>query len=72
MNTGRYTLKSFLTDHNLDQIIIPEIQRDYVWQEENVKKLLISIKENSEDRTTILKELMMIYLINLLPKQEQH
>lgn len=48
MNTGRYTLKSFLTDHNLDQIIIPEIQRDYVWQEDNVKKLLISIKENSE------------------------
>ena len=51
MNTGRYTLKSFLTDHNLDQIIIPEIQRDYVWQEENVTKLLISIFENSKKQT---------------------
>ena len=53
MNTGRYTLKSFLTDHNLDQIIIPEIQRDYVWQEENVTKLLISIFENSKKQTEI-------------------
>jgi uncharacterized protein with ParB-like and HNH nuclease domain len=51
MNTGRYTLKSFLTDHNLDQIIIPEIQRDYVWQEENVTKLLQSIFENAERQT---------------------
>lgn len=53
MNTGRYTLKSFLTDHNLDQIIIPEIQRDYVWQEENVTKLLISIFENSKKQSEI-------------------
>lgn len=53
MNTGRYTLKSFLTDHNLDQIIIPEIQRDYVWQEENVTKLLISIFENSKRQSEI-------------------
>lgn len=53
MNTGRYTLKSFLTDHNLDQIIIPEIQRDYVWQEENVTKLLQSILENSKRQNEI-------------------
>ena len=53
MNTGRYTLKSFLTDHNLDQIIIPEIQRDYVWQEENVSKLLQSIFENSQRQSEI-------------------
>jgi uncharacterized protein with ParB-like and HNH nuclease domain len=53
MNTGKYTLKSFLTDHNLDQIIIPEIQRDYVWQEENVTKLLISIFENSKKQSEI-------------------
>ena len=53
MNTGRYTLKSFLTDHNLDQIIIPEIQRDYVWQDENVTKLLQSILENSNKQSEI-------------------
>ncbi len=53
MNTGRYTLKLFLTDHNLDQIIIPEIQRDYVWQEENVTKLLQSILENSNKQIEI-------------------
>jgi uncharacterized protein with ParB-like and HNH nuclease domain len=53
MNIGRYTLRSFLTDHNLDQIIIPEIQRDYVWKETNVTKLLLSIKENSEKQNNI-------------------
>ena len=47
MNTGRYTLRAFLTDHNLEQIIIPEIQRDYVWKEENVTKLLTSIADNA-------------------------
>lgn len=53
MNTGRYTLKSFLSDHNLDQIIIPEIQRDYVWQDENVIKLLQSILENCNRQSGI-------------------
>jgi hypothetical protein len=43
MNAGRYTIKSFLTDHNLQQILIPEIQRDYVWKIENVDKLIDSI-----------------------------
>lgn len=48
MNTGRYTLKSFLTDHNLDQILVPELQRDYVWQPGNVLRLLKSISEDAE------------------------
>jgi uncharacterized protein with ParB-like and HNH nuclease domain len=49
MNTTRRdTLKSFLTNQNTFQIIIPEIQRDYVWKEDNVIKLLQSIRENAE------------------------
>jgi len=48
MNTGKYKLKEFLTHHNLSQIIIPEIQRDYVWQKDNVEKFLQSIFDNSK------------------------
>ena len=54
MNTNRYSLKSFLTDHNLEQIVIPEIQRDYVWREDNVKKLLSSIKEDADRQENVL------------------
>lgn len=43
MKTGRYNLKELLTHNEIEQIIIPEIQRDYVWQKANVEKLLTSI-----------------------------
>jgi len=48
MRTDTYNLKDFLTDSNLEQIIIPEIQRDYVWTKDNVEKILQSILNNSE------------------------
>jgi uncharacterized protein with ParB-like and HNH nuclease domain len=48
MRTDTYKLKDFLTDSNLEQIIIPEIQRDYVWTKDNVEKILKSILSNSE------------------------
>lgn len=43
MKTGRYSLKELLTHSEIEQIIIPEIQRDYVWEEDNVTKLLDDI-----------------------------
>lgn len=43
MKTGRYNIKQLLTNPEVDQIIIPEIQRDYVWKKENVLGLLGSI-----------------------------
>ncbi len=46
MNTGRYNLKQLLTNTEVDQIIIPEIQRDYVWETTNVEKLLNTIWGN--------------------------
>ena len=45
MKTGRYSLKELLTHNEIEQIIIPEIQRDYVWQESNVTSLIESIIE---------------------------
>lgn len=43
MKTGRYSLKELLTHNEIEQIIIPEIQRDYVWKEDNIIKLLDDI-----------------------------
>jgi hypothetical protein len=48
MNTGPFTLKSFLTNHNLEQLIVPEIQRDYVWKPGNALKLVQSIYDDSQ------------------------
>lgn len=50
MKTGRYSLKDLLTHNEIEQIIIPEIQRDYVWAEDNVVKLLSSIKKNFDEK----------------------
>lgn len=46
MNTGRYSLKQLLNSSEIEQIIIPELQRDYVWGKENVEGLLNSIFSN--------------------------
>jgi len=62
MNYGKYSFKKLLTDHSLDQILIPEIQRDYVWKKENVIGLLNSIQtdlnKNIELEKSIDKELL--------------
>lgn len=46
MKTGRYNIAQLLTSSEVEQIIIPELQRDYVWGERNVKGLLASILDN--------------------------
>ncbi|WP_342327617.1 DUF262 domain-containing protein [Pedobacter sp. FW305-3-2-15-E-R2A2] len=48
MNSAKYSIKDFFTFQNLEQILVPEIQRDYVWKIENVKKLLNSFIEDQE------------------------
>lgn len=52
MKTGRYSLKEILTHNEIEQIIIPEIQRDYVWGPENVVKLLDSITKGLSKKET--------------------
>jgi len=47
MKDGINKLKSLLVSPNIFQIIIPEIQRDYVWTEENISKFILSIIEDS-------------------------
>jgi len=71
MNTGKYKLKEFLTNHNLDQIIIPEIQRDYVWQTENVERFLQSIFDNSKRQKDLSQGITEEVLNSLAPEMRE-
>ncbi len=53
MNTGRYNVKSLFTSSEVEQIIIPEIQRDYVWKESNVEGLMRSIMDHFSAKTDL-------------------
>ena len=53
MKTGRYSFSQLLNSPEIEQIIIPEIQRDYVWTERNVVVLLNSIFSKYESKTKI-------------------
>ncbi|MBR3579134.1 MAG: DUF262 domain-containing protein [Bacteroidales bacterium] len=46
MRTGRYSVSELLTSKEIEQIIIPELQRDYVWSKDNVTRLFRSIIDN--------------------------
>lgn len=48
MKAGKYTIKDLFYNRYIHQIIIPEIQRDYVWQGEQVKGLLDSLLSDFE------------------------
>ncbi|WP_374362552.1 DUF262 domain-containing protein [Cloacibacterium sp.] len=46
MKAGKYSVKELFTNRYVDQIVIPEIQRDYVWSGKEVIGLLNSISED--------------------------
>lgn len=43
MKAGKYNIKELFSNKNIESVIIPEIQRDYVWGAEQVEGLLQSI-----------------------------
>lgn len=49
MKTGRYSILDILDFQNLEQFVIPEIQRDYVWSKSDVNDVLDSIKDGFEN-----------------------
>lgn len=53
MKTGRYNMKQLLSNPEVDQIIIPEIQRDYVWHKQNVLGLLGSILAHYKQKESL-------------------
>lgn len=46
MQPGKYTVKALFTDRNIVQIIVPEIQRDYIWGTRQVNELINSLKDD--------------------------
>ena len=46
MKAGKYSIKELFCNRDIEQIVIPEIQRDYVWGEKEVEGLLNSIMED--------------------------
>ena len=48
MRTGRYSIGELFGNRHISQLIIPEIQRDYVWESKQVEALLRSILSNFE------------------------
>lgn len=53
MNTGKYKILEILEFQNLEQFIVPEIQRDYVWGISDVLDLLESIKDGFDSEEDI-------------------
>lgn len=53
MKTGRYSLSQLLSNDDIDQIVIPELQRDYVWTPQNVAALLRSIESNYKEKQAL-------------------
>ena len=39
MKAGKYTIQELFFNRYIEQIIIPEIQRDYVWQQEQIEEI---------------------------------
>ncbi len=52
MSKALYNIKELFIDEGVQQIIIPEIQRDYVWKRTNVEKLLKSIVEDAQENAS--------------------
>ena len=48
MKPGKYTIRELFVNREVEQIVIPEIQRDYVWKSEQVEGLLTSLQSDYE------------------------
>lgn len=64
MQTGKYPLLDILDFTNLEQFIIPELQRDYVWKKSDVKDILSSLDEAFDNDTNEKPYLGFIYAYN--------
>lgn len=60
MKAGKYTLADFYSHRNFEQIIIPEIQRDYVWGIEQIEPFLIDLNKEFVNYNSELQKLKSI------------
>lgn len=76
MKPGKYTIRELFVNREVDQIVIPEIQRDYVWKKEQVEGLLNSLKsdykkfENEEVNVTADNEEIKKLFVTYYKKQQ--
>jgi hypothetical protein len=49
MRTGRYSIAELFGNRHIEQLVIPEIQRDYVWEPKQVEHLVASIMNSFKD-----------------------
>ena len=49
MRAGKYSFKELFVNRYVDQLIVPEIQRDYVWQKGQLLGFLASIKKEFQE-----------------------
>lgn len=61
MRTQKYTVASLFSDRELEQFVIPEIQRDYVWSTLDVADLLEYIREGFDGSEADVPYLGFIY-----------
>lgn len=64
MRTGKYSLITILEDEGLEQFVIPEIQRDYVWSTKDVKDFYQYIIEGFKGDKSDVPYLGFIYAYN--------
>ena len=64
MKAGKYSVKELCNNRYVEQIIIPEIQRDYVWGKKEVEGLLNSIKEDFVEFKKGIE-------LNLIPQEDE-
>ncbi|WP_293924770.1 DUF262 domain-containing protein [Sphingobacterium sp. UBA6320] len=50
MKTGRYSLQELLSHNEIEQFVIPELQRDYVWSATQVNGLLESVMQRFDTK----------------------
>jgi hypothetical protein len=76
MKPGKYTIRELFVNREVEQIVIPEIQRDYVWKKEQVEGLLSSLVsdyrkfESEEINVSADNEEIKKLFINYYKKQQ--
>ncbi|WP_319231102.1 DUF262 domain-containing protein [Draconibacterium orientale] len=71
MSKSQYTIGDLFGNKDFHQIVIPEIQRDYVWSIDNVEKLLISIIEDAKKQAEKESRVSEALLNALSPEERE-
>jgi uncharacterized protein with ParB-like and HNH nuclease domain len=64
MDTAKYSIREILEFKNLEQFIVPEIQRDYVWKVKDIDDFLSSLEEGFKEVNKDIPYLGFIYAYN--------